>query len=105
MTARDTTARDVSGVGASGAAWLPRRVLVVGLARSGRAAALGLARRGVEVIAADRSPTASAAGLAEAGVELHLGSEEEALLDGVELLVKSPGVPAESPLPAAARTR
>jgi UDP-N-acetylmuramoylalanine--D-glutamate ligase len=43
--------------------------------------------------------------LAEAGVEVHLGTEEDRLLDRVDLLVKSPGVPGESPLPAAARAR
>jgi UDP-N-acetylmuramoylalanine--D-glutamate ligase len=85
--------------------WLPRRALVAGLARSGRAAALALARRGVAVVAADRSAAVAAEGLAVAGVELRLGTEEGSLLDGVELLVKSPGVPAESPLPAAARAR
>jgi UDP-N-acetylmuramoylalanine--D-glutamate ligase len=85
--------------------WLPRRALVLGLARSGRAAALALARRGVEVVAADRSATADPGRLAEAGVELRLGTEEESLLHGVELVVKSPGVPGESPLVAAARAR
>jgi UDP-N-acetylmuramoylalanine--D-glutamate ligase len=85
--------------------WLPRRALVLGLARSGRAAALALARRGVEVRAADRAPDADPGRLAAAGVELRLGSEEEAVLDGVELVVKSPGVPGESPLAAAARDR
>ncbi len=85
--------------------WLPRRALVVGLARSGRAAAAALARRGVEVVAADRSDTAEAGRLAELGVELRLGTEEESLVQGVELVVKSPGVPGASPLPAAARAR
>jgi UDP-N-acetylmuramoylalanine--D-glutamate ligase len=85
--------------------WLPRRALVIGLARSGRAAALALARRGVEVVAADRSPDADPGRLGEAGVEVRTGSEEESLLEGVELVVKSPGVPAESPLAAAARAR
>ncbi|HET7567470.1 MAG TPA: UDP-N-acetylmuramoyl-L-alanine--D-glutamate ligase [Gaiellaceae bacterium] len=87
--------------------WLPGRALVVGLGWTGRAAALALARRGVAVVAADRSADADgeAGRLAEAGVELRLGSEEESLLDGVELLVKAPGVPGESPLPAAARAR
>ncbi len=86
-------------------AWLPRRALVVGLARSGRAAALALARRGVEVVAADRSPDADPGRLAAAGVEVRLGTEDVSLLEGVDLLVKSPGVPAESPQPAAARAR
>ena len=86
-------------------AWLPRRALVIGLARSGRAAALALARRGVEVVAADRAAVGDAGRLADAGVEVRSGSEEESLLEGVELVVKSPGVPAESPLAAAARAR
>jgi UDP-N-acetylmuramoylalanine--D-glutamate ligase len=85
--------------------WLPRRALVVGLARSGLAAADALARRGVEVVAADRSPCVDTGRLVGAGVEVRLGSEEESLLQGVELVVKSPGVPAESPLAAAARAR
>jgi UDP-N-acetylmuramoylalanine--D-glutamate ligase len=78
---------------------------VIGLARSGRAAALALARAGVTTVAADRSPSIDAGRLREAGVEIHLGREEESLLDGVDLVVKSPGVPGESPLAAAARRR
>jgi UDP-N-acetylmuramoylalanine--D-glutamate ligase len=84
---------------------LPKRALVVGLARSGQAAALALARRGVPTVAADRSGDLAVGRLAETGVEVHLGTEEESLLEGVDLLVKSPGVPGESPLPAAARAR
>jgi UDP-N-acetylmuramoylalanine--D-glutamate ligase len=85
--------------------WLPRRALVLGLARSGRAAALALARRGVDVVAVDRSEAADPGRLAEAGVEVRLGTEEESLLRDVELVVKSPGVPGASPLVAAARAR
>jgi UDP-N-acetylmuramoylalanine--D-glutamate ligase len=84
---------------------LPGHVLVVGLGETGRAAAEALARRGVAVRAADRSAQADAGRLAAAGVELRLGSEEESLLDGVELVVKGPGVPGESAVPAAARAR
>jgi UDP-N-acetylmuramoylalanine--D-glutamate ligase len=84
---------------------LPRRALVVGLARSGEAAALALARRGVPTIGADRAVDVDTGRLAESGVEVHLGSEEERLLEDVELLIKSPGVPGESPLPASARAR
>jgi UDP-N-acetylmuramoylalanine--D-glutamate ligase len=84
---------------------LPRRALVVGLARSGQAAALALARRGVPTIGVDRSNEIDAGRLAEAGVEVHLGTEEDQLLEDVELLIKSPGVPGESRLPAAARAR
>jgi len=84
---------------------LPRRALVLGLARSGQAAALALSRRGVPTVGADRATGLDTERLAEAGVEVHLGTEEEGLLDDVELLIKSPGVPGESPLTAAARTR
>jgi UDP-N-acetylmuramoylalanine--D-glutamate ligase len=82
---------------------LPRRVLVVGLARSGQAAALALARRDVEVVAADRASGLDTGSLPEAGVDVRLGTEAESLLEGVELVVKSPGVPGETPLVAAAR--
>ena len=84
---------------------LPRRALVVGLGQTGQEAALALARHGVSVIAADRDPGLEAGRLAEAGVEVQVGNEEERLLDGVELVVKGPAVPAESPLPASARAR
>jgi UDP-N-acetylmuramoylalanine--D-glutamate ligase len=80
-----------------------RRALVVGLARSGRAAAVALARRGVEVVAFDRDEELDAGRLRRAGVEVRLGAEDPALADGVDLLVKSPGVPAETPLVRAAR--
>src|SRR5207245_5229130 len=60
---------------------LPRRALVVGLARSGEAAALALTRRGVEVLGADRDPGIDAGRLAEAGVEVHVGTEEDRLLE------------------------
>ena len=79
--------------------------LVLGLARSGQAAALALRRRGKEVIGVDASAELDVGRLAESGVELHLGTEEEHLLDGVETVIKSPGVPAEAPLVAAARSR
>jgi UDP-N-acetylmuramoylalanine--D-glutamate ligase len=88
-----------------GEPWLPRRALVVGLARSGLAAAGALARRGAHVVAADRSRDVDVGRLGDLGVELRLGTEEEALLEGVDLVVKSPGVPAESPVVAAARVR
>jgi UDP-N-acetylmuramoylalanine--D-glutamate ligase len=84
---------------------LPRRALVVGLARSGLAAAAALARRGSHVVATDRSADVDPGRLADLGVELRLGTEEEALLEGVDVVVKSPGVPAESSLVRGARSR
>jgi len=69
---------------------LPQRVLVLGLARSGQAAVAALERRGVEVVGADRM----------------LGNDGDlSLLDGVELMVKSPGAPREAPLVAEAERR
>jgi UDP-N-acetylmuramoylalanine--D-glutamate ligase len=79
--------------------------LVLGLARSGQAAALALARRGDRVVAVDRAADVEAGRLEAAGVEVHLGSEEASLLEGMDVLVKSPGVPSEAPLVDAARER
>ncbi len=82
-----------------------RKALVLGLARSGEAAALALARRGVQVVGVDRREGVDAGRLREAGVEVVLGADDSELLDGVDLLVKSPGVPPAAPLAAAARER
>jgi UDP-N-acetylmuramoylalanine--D-glutamate ligase len=79
--------------------------LVLGLARSGQAAALALARRGERVVGVDRSDEVDTGRLEAAGVEVRLGSEEASLLEGIDVLIKSPGVPAEAPLVAAARER
>jgi UDP-N-acetylmuramoylalanine--D-glutamate ligase len=59
----------------------------------------------VHVVAVDRSADVDAGRLGGLGVELRLGTEEEALLEGVDLVVKSPGVPAESPVVTGARSR
>jgi UDP-N-acetylmuramoylalanine--D-glutamate ligase len=84
---------------------LPASALVVGLARSGQAAALALARRGVRVVGADRRSDLDARRLAAAGVEVRLGTEDEELVDAIELVIKSPGVPGEAPPVARARER
>ncbi len=79
---------------------------MLGLARSGEAAALALSRRGVSVVGVDRDAGIDAGRLRRAGVEVHLGADDDsALLEGVELLVKSPGVPSEAALVGAARAR
>ena len=64
------------------------RVLVYGLARSGVAAATALEARGDKVVRVDRD-----------------NEEDVGLLLGVDLVVKSPGVPGERPLVVAARER
>jgi len=81
------------------------RALVLGLARSGEAAALALARRGVQVVGVDRREDVDSRRLREEGVEVVLGADDPELLDGVDLLVKSPGVPPAAPVAAAARER
>ncbi len=82
-----------------------KHVLVVGLARSGRAAAEVLVARNAAVVGYDRDEELDVGRLCEIGVEVHLGREEETLLQGIDLVVKSPGVPGETPLVAGARAR
>jgi UDP-N-acetylmuramoylalanine--D-glutamate ligase len=82
-----------------------KKALVLGLARSGEAAALALARRGVRVVGVDRNGELDAGRLRESGVEVVLGAEDTALVDDVDLVVKSPGIPSEAALVAAARAR
>jgi UDP-N-acetylmuramoylalanine--D-glutamate ligase len=66
------------------------KAIVYGRARSGRSAAERLRERGDEVVVVDRA----------------LGNEDDvSLLDGAELLVKSPGVPGEAALVGEARAR
>jgi UDP-N-acetylmuramoylalanine--D-glutamate ligase len=80
--------------------------LVVGLARSGVAAARAVRIRGERVLGLDAGAPAAAAALSELGVEVHLDDGDgTALLDGVRAVVKSPGVPAQSPVIEAARER
>src|SRR4051812_25603069 len=79
--------------------------LVVGLARSGIAAARLLAARGEEIVGVDAGNPAGAAGLRDIGVEVFLDEDGLARLDGVRTVVKSPGVPREAPVIAAARER
>jgi UDP-N-acetylmuramoylalanine--D-glutamate ligase len=85
--------------------------LVVGLARSGVAAALALRARGERVIGADAGSAAdpnlrAAAGrLSQAGVEVHLNASGDAFAAGAGTLVKSPGVPNSAPAVVAAATR
>jgi UDP-N-acetylmuramoylalanine--D-glutamate ligase len=83
-----------------------RRVVVVGAARSGVAAAELLARRGARVIVTERRPHIDeAARLREAGVEIEVGGHSETAFEAAELIVTSPGVPPEEPAIAAARRR
>ena len=78
---------------------------VVGLARSGAAIASVLAERGETVIGVDSGAPEEAAGLEQAGVEVSLGVDGTRQLERARTLVKSPGVPQDAAVVAAARER
>jgi UDP-N-acetylmuramoylalanine--D-glutamate ligase len=81
-----------------------RKVVVVGAARSGVAAAELLVRRGAHVTLTDmRDAIPQEAQLAAAGVTLELGGHKPDTLLGADLIVLSPGVPPAQPAIAAAR--
>ncbi len=73
---------------------LRSKILVLGLARSGRAAIAAALALGSEVIAHDQSTAVDLVGLE--GVDAHLGLWSDELLSGVAHVVKSPGVPDEA---------
>src|SRR5882724_4286331 len=79
--------------------------LVVGLARSGGAAARLLAKHGEQVRGVDAGHLDDAERLAEVGVEVLLNADGTEFLDGVKTVVKSPGVPNDAAVIAAARER
>jgi UDP-N-acetylmuramoylalanine--D-glutamate ligase len=85
----------------------PGPYLVVGLARSGLAAALALRARGEEVIGCDAGTIAreTVGRLSEAGVEVHLDASGDVFAARAGTLIKSPGVPQEAPAITAARAR
>jgi len=90
--------------------WLARRtVAVVGLARSGVAAARLIRRLGGRVLASDsgarESLTPEAVQLEALGCALFAGGHPDAAFAGAELVVVSPGVPLELPALEAARAR
>jgi UDP-N-acetylmuramoylalanine--D-glutamate ligase len=81
-----------------------KRVVVVGAARSGVAAAKLLVRRGARVLLTDvKDRIAAEMELRDAGVELELGTHLPATLQQADLIVLSPGVPPAQPAIAQAR--
>src|SRR5215470_14265081 len=83
-----------------------KRVLVVGLARTGVATALFCAARGAIVTAtearAESEVADAAAKLRSAGVILELGGHTQEAFLRQDLIIPSPGVPADAPLLLAA---
>jgi UDP-N-acetylmuramoylalanine--D-glutamate ligase len=77
----------------------------VGLARSGIAAANALLARGERVVAVDSGPAAPPPSALSDGLEVHVATDGLAFLPHARAVVKSPGVPREAPVIAAARER
>jgi UDP-N-acetylmuramoylalanine--D-glutamate ligase len=86
-----------------------KKVLVVGLARTGRECARFLVTQGANVLISDRRAEEELkdeiAELAGMPVRYLLGGEDRTWLEGVDAVVPSPGVPAENALVQEARAR
>jgi UDP-N-acetylmuramoylalanine--D-glutamate ligase len=86
-----------------------KRVLVVGLARTGVATALFCAAHGADVTATDSRGEAEIgeeiAKLRAETVKLELGGHQEQTFLEQDLIIPSPGVPADAPLLQAARAK
>ncbi|MFD3448043.1 UDP-N-acetylmuramoyl-L-alanine--D-glutamate ligase [Microbacteriaceae bacterium 4G12] len=85
-----------------------KHVLVLGMAKSGYAAAQLLGKLGAIVVINDQKPMEEnplAASLSEQGMKVVCGEHPLTLLDGVELVVKNPGIPYSNPLLVAATER
>jgi UDP-N-acetylmuramoylalanine--D-glutamate ligase len=86
-----------------------KRVLVVGLARTGIATALFCAKHGAVVTASDsrteKEIGVTAEKLLAAGVTLELGGHHENTFLEQDLIIPSPGVPADAPLLQGARSK
>jgi UDP-N-acetylmuramoylalanine--D-glutamate ligase len=86
-----------------------KRVLVVGLARTGVATSLFCAARGAHVTATDSRTEGeigeAIAKLKDGGVALELGSHREETFLDQDLIIPSPGVPADAPHLRTARAK
>ena len=86
-----------------------KRVLVVGLARTGVATALFCATRGAHVTATDTRTEKelgdTITALRKAGVALELGGHRQELILDADLIIPSPGVPADASLLQFARSK
>lgn len=89
--------------------WRGRRVVVLGLARQGKALARHLAQQGAEVVVSDLKPAEGLVReqeeLADVPVQFVLGGHPPTLIDGADLVCLSGGVPADLPLVHQARVR
>ena len=87
--------------------WTGKRVLIVGMARSGVAAAQLLCREGANVTVNDLKPMEEFHGqldaLKELPIQFRMGENGIDALEGKDLLLISPGVPIDAPVVKAAR--
>jgi UDP-N-acetylmuramoylalanine--D-glutamate ligase len=86
-----------------------KKVMVLGLARTGIESARFLAAKGVDVLVSDCRPEPDLSEEVEAlsglSIRFFLGGEDRRWLDGVDYVIPSPGVPAENPLLQEAQQR
>ncbi len=83
-----------------------RRILVIGLSRSGVAAVRLLRAHGARVVANDRRPLSELESqIVGLDAEIVAGSHPSALASEVDLIVVSPGVPLDNPILVQARER
>ena len=79
-----------------------KRVLVIGLGKTGQSTVRFLAGRGASVVATDEKPLAemgdAASSLSGFSARLAFGPQDAAILSGVDLIIPSPGVPPTNPL-------
>ena len=87
--------------------WLAGEVAIVGIAKSGRSAAILLSREGARIYASDHGNSESiqqtARELSDRGVEVQTGGHDLERIKGAAVVVASPGVPPEAPPLAGAR--
>lgn len=79
--------------------WLGKRALVVGMARSGMAAAELLTALGARAVLCDaKAAIPGMDALLAAGCEAHLGEAAETLVAGCDAVIVSPAVPQDAPV-------
>lgn len=85
-----------------------QHVLILGLAKSGEAAANLLHNSGVKIRVNDQKPfdeNAQAQALQEKGIEVVTGSHPLSVLDDIDYIVKNPGIPYTNPIVQEAEVR
>src|SRR5215467_11804392 len=86
-----------------------KKILVIGLARTGVATTLFCLKQGAVVTATDTRPESeladAVAKLRATPIALHLGGYTEKILDDQELIIPSPGVPADADILKIARSK